>query len=101
MRIDGNTEEQIMKRLDVGHTAFNEYKNKHTELSDALKISKETLIARLEDTLFQQALKGNTTALIFSLKNLAPQKWADKKVVETTAFDDFFKTMDKFESNLC
>ena len=44
----------------------------------ALKYSKETLIAKLESTLFQKALEGNTTALIFSLKNLAPNKWADK-----------------------
>ena len=78
MRIDGFREEDIMKKLDVGHTAFNQYKNEHEELTEALKYSKETLIAKLESTLFQKALEGNTTALIFSLKNLAPNKWADK-----------------------
>ena len=78
MRIDGAREEDIMKRLDIGHSAFNEYKNKYPELKEALKHSKETLVAKLEQTLFQKALDGNTTALIFSLKNLAPSKWADK-----------------------
>lgn len=78
MRIDGYREEDIMKKLDVGHTAFNQYKNEHEELTEALKYSKETLISKLEQTLFQKALQGNTTALIFSLKNLAPNKWADK-----------------------
>jgi hypothetical protein len=78
MRIDGYREEDIMKKLDVGHTAFNQYKNEHMELTEALKYSKETLISKLEQTLFQKALEGNTTALIFSLKNLAPNKWADK-----------------------
>ena len=78
MRIDGYREEDIMKKLDVGHTAFNQYKNEHEELTEALKYSKETLISKLEQTLFQKALEGNTTALIFSLKNLSPNKWADK-----------------------
>jgi hypothetical protein len=78
MRIDGFKEEDIHKRLGVGHNAWNNYKNKHEELREALKFTKETLIAKLEQTLFQQALKGNTTALIFSLKNLAPQKWGEK-----------------------
>jgi hypothetical protein len=78
MRIDGHKEEDIHKRLGIGHTAWNDYKNNHKELTEALKYTKETLVAKLEESLFQQALKGNTTALIFSLKNLAPHKWGDK-----------------------
>ena len=78
MRIDGFKEEDIYTKLGVSHNAFNNYKNEYSELSEALKYSKETLIAKLERTLFQKALEGNTTALIFSLKNLAPNKWADK-----------------------
>jgi hypothetical protein len=101
MRIDGYKEKQIFDRLEVSHTTWEKYKNEKTELLEALKFSKDTLIAKLEQTLFQQALKGNTTALIFSLKNLAPQKWADKKVVETNAFDDFFDSMKQFENRLC
>lgn len=100
MRREGHTERQIMDRIGVSHTTWEKYKHIETEFIEALKHSKENLIAQLEDTLFQQALKGNTTALIFSLKNLAPSKWADKKVVETNAFDDFFKSMGQFEKNL-
>ncbi len=101
MRIDGFKEEDIAKKLDIGKSTWYKYKTEHLELVEALKISKEILISSLEQTLFQQALKGNTTALIFSLKNLAPQKWADKKVVETNAFDDFFDSMKQFENRLC
>jgi len=78
MRIDGAKEEDIARRLDIGISTWYKYKTEYPELVEALKYSKETLVARLEETLFQQALKGNTTALIFSLKNLAPQRWGDK-----------------------
>ena len=72
MRIDGLRELDIRKRLDVGHSAWADYKNKHTELMEALKISKETLIAKLEDTMYRQALNGNSTLLIFSLNLIVP-----------------------------
>ena len=78
MRIDGYREEDIAKALEIGTSTWYKYKNEHIELTEALKISKQILIAELEQTLFQKARSGNTTALIFSLKNLAPNKWADK-----------------------
>jgi len=78
MRIDGYREEDIAKALDIGSSTWYKYKNEHIELTEALKISKQILIAELEQTLFQKAREGNTTALIFSLKNLAANKWADK-----------------------
>ena len=78
MRVDGHTEDDIMKRLNVGHTAWHSYKKIYMEFTEALKYSKEILISKLEQTLFQQAMKGNTTALIFSLKNLHPKKWGEK-----------------------
>lgn len=101
MRIDGHTEEQIHKRLGIGHNAWNNYKNEHEELREALKMTKEGLVAKLEQTLFQKALAGNPTLLIFALKNLAPSKWADKKQIETNSFDEFFKQMSSFESDVC
>jgi hypothetical protein len=78
MRIDGNTEEHIAKVLDISVSSLEKYKNEYKELTEALKISKDTLIAKLEQTLFQKALEGNSTLLIFALKNLAPQKWGDR-----------------------
>ena len=101
MRRDGHTEEQIFTQLDVGHTAWSDYKLKYKELAEALKTSKEILIADLEETLFQQALKGNTTALIFSLKNLKPSKWGDKiNVSGNMEVKEFGKLLDKFVAKL-
>lgn len=101
MRIDGHTEQQIMETLGIGHTAFNDYKNQHKELAEALKMSKEILVAKLEQTLFQSALKGNTTALIFSLKNLAPKKWAEKLDVNANVeYKEFSSMLDRFIGKL-
>lgn len=91
MRIDGEKEENIAKTLDIGISTWYKYKTEHIELREALKYSKEILIAKLEDTLFKQALKGNTTALIFSLKNLAPQKWGDKINVDANITNKEFQ----------
>lgn len=99
MRIDGHTEKDIHTVLEIGHTAWNRYKKDNKELREALKISKQTLIARLEQTLYQQALDGNSTLLIFSLKNLAPNKWADKKD-DTTNNDQFLEMMATFVKKL-
>lgn len=100
MRIDGYKEKQIHDTLGIGHTAWNDYKNKHKELTEALKISKETLIAKLEQTLFQKALDGNPTLLIFALKNLAPKKWADKTQVDTTNLDSYFNELSNWKKRV-
>jgi|AntAceMinimDraft_17_1070374.scaffolds.fasta_scaffold221956_1 hypothetical protein len=100
MRIDGHTEEQIHKYLDIGHSAWNNYKIAHVELVEALKMSKIGLVSKLEQTLFQKALAGNPTLLIFALKNLAPKKWADRKVIDPSGFSEFFSSMKDFENNV-
>jgi len=101
MRIDGHTEEQIHNHLGLGHNAWNNYKNTHEELREALKISKHGLISKLEQTLFQQALKGNPTLLIFALKNLAPEKWGEKIDVNAKLESkDFMAIVNRFIEKL-
>jgi len=101
MRIDGFKEEDIAKQLGIANSTWYKYKNEHIELVEALKNSKKSLIAKLEQTLFQKALEGNTTALIFSLKNLAPKKWADKVDVSgSVEMKDFSNMMKRFVDKL-
>jgi len=52
---DGLTEEQICKNIGVGHSAFNEYKHKYPELTEALKAGKEIFIAEVENALAKKA----------------------------------------------
>ena len=98
-RADGYTEQQIYTKLGVGHNAFNEYKNNHKELREVLKNSRELLVAKIEDSLFTQALKGNTTAIIFSLKNLRPDKWADKRNDDNDDGKEFMKSLVKWSES--
>ena len=101
MRIDGHTEENIYRRLGVSHNTWERYKNNHSEIREALKISKEGLVAALEETLFQKALAGNPTCLIFALKNLNPKKWADKVDVNANVTaNDFKQAFERFTSKI-
>lgn len=110
-RRDGHTEGQIAQLLNVAVSTLEKYKSMHPELKEALDAAKEDLIASLEKTLYQRAmgidyeevktiiekdesgkekrkiekskkwLAPDTTALIFSLKNLKPETWRDKQEV--------------------
>lgn len=101
MRIDGFKEEDIADRLGIGHSTWYKYKNEHVELVEALKISKECLISQLEQTLFQKALEGNPTLLIFALKNLHPKKWGEKiDVNANVTTKEFVTAMEKFVEKL-
>lgn len=117
-RRDGKKEAWISNKLGVGVSTFNVYKNQHQELRDALKKGKEHLIEGLEDSLYKKAMgfeyeevkqviekddQGkdkkrvekttkhslpDTGALAFALKNLAPDKWRDRRDAENTGTND-------------
>lgn len=104
-RKEGQTEQNIAKLLGIGYRTFNDYKVKHPQLVQVLKVATNSLVEELEETMFQMALGKRTvtetekiiqkdkdgkqttkirevtkeipphpTLLIFSLKNLAPEK---------------------------
>lgn len=111
-RKDGLTEEQVAKRCGVAYSTFRTYIKKYPALMAALKKGKEDLIIEVENSLYKRAMgyeyeeteiiakkDGNnskpikvtkkkkhivpdTTAIIFALKNLRPEKWKDKQEVE-------------------
>lgn len=108
-RKQGQTEKQIAKKLDVAVSTWEKYKKDYPEFKEILTFSKELLVEQIEDSLFTRAMgkhykevetktetvKGqpprtstretvkylppDTTAIIFSLKNLDPSRWSDRK----------------------
>ena len=54
----------------------------HEELREALKRGREASDARVEESLYRNALAGNTTAQIFWLKNRRPDRWRDVQHVD-------------------
>ena len=61
-RISGYTEQQIAGFLGVAYSTMMEYMHKYPEFLEVIKESKEKLIAKLEQTLFQEAMGINSKA---------------------------------------
>lgn len=76
---DGLTDERIANNLGIGVRTLYEYKSKYPQFSQALKKGKELIDYQVEKALLNKALKGDTTAIIFWLKNRRPDKWRDRK----------------------
>lgn len=100
---EGMYEYEIFERLGIGHTQWEDYKNKYEELPDAIKKGKQNLTRKLVLSLYKRAngftntetkrtvKKGDTkqkevtrtvkyippseTAIIFALCNLDPENW--------------------------
>lgn len=109
---NGSTDEQIYKKLRISKDSFYDYKKKHPEFTDALKIGKDDADDLVESALFKRALGyeyeeteesetynpdtgqtvktrkiikhlvADTTAQIFWLKNRRPDRWRNNDRVE-------------------
>ena len=103
---DGLTDEQIAKNMDIRTSTLYDWKNKYSEISEALKRGKEVVDRAVENALLKRALgctvkekttmydengektservvekdvPPDTTAQIFWLKNRKPEEWRDKR----------------------
>ena len=103
---DGLTDEQIAHNMDISRKTLHEWKNKYSDIGNALKVNKEVADRHIENALYKTALgyeyeeetvtnagnvvkvkkysKPNTTAQIFWLKNRKMLEWRDKQEVEQT-----------------
>jgi transposase len=76
---DGLTDEQIAHNMGIRSKTLYEWKNRFSEISEALKSGKEVVDYQVENALLKAALEGNTTAQIFWLKNRRPDRWREKR----------------------
>lgn len=76
---DGLTDEQIAQNMGIATGTLYRWKNEHSEICDVLKKSKEVVDRQVENALFKKALDGDTTAMIFWLKNRRPHDWRDRR----------------------
>lgn len=79
---DGLTDEQIANNIGISRSTLAVWKKKYEDISDTLKKGKEVVDYQVENALLRNAIKGDTTAQIFWLKNRRPDKWRDKRDVE-------------------
>ena len=108
---DGLTDEQISKNIGISRSTLNVWKDRYSDISDALKRGKDVIDRQVENALLKRALGyeyeevkekfedgvitertvtkkevvPDTTAQIFWLKNRKPDKWRDKPGSEDTS----------------
>ncbi len=80
---DGLTEEQIAHNMGISRDTLRVWRNKYSVISAALKKGKEVVDFAVENALLKKALAGDTTAMIFWLKNRKILKWRDRHEVHT------------------
>jgi hypothetical protein len=108
---------EICKKLKINRTSYIEYKKETQQLIDIYSTKKEAIVIGLEKSLYKKAhglkykettkeinkingefepvkevnkiIMPDTPALIFALKNLAPDKWQDKVSNDTNISVNF------------
>ena len=73
---DGLTDEQIAHNCGITAKTLYEWKNKYSDIREALKKGKEIVDFQVTNALLDAALAGNVAAQIFWLKNR--RGWSDK-----------------------
>lgn len=71
---NGLTDDQIAHNMGIAPRTLAYWKRDHVQILQALKIGRESANLLVERELFRKAASGNTTAMIFWLKN----NWRDK-----------------------
>ena len=76
---NGLTDEQIADNIGVSHRTFERWKSEHSQIRQVIKRGKEHANYAVENALLKKALSGNTTAMIFWLKNNYREKYSDSQ----------------------
>jgi hypothetical protein len=79
----GLTEHQIATSIGCCQDTLIEKKKQYSELSEAIKKGKLAGVADVTNALYEKAMSGNVTAMIFFLKNRDPENWKDKHEVKS------------------
>ena len=86
---DGATEKQIAEALGISQNTLINMKSQYGDVSEALRKGKEIVDYAVENALLRKALGGDTTAIMFWLKNRKPSQWRDIKEINANLQDGF------------
>jgi len=78
----GLTDIEISDLLGICRATLSNYKVQDTKFLDTLKSGKLKADMKVVNSLYTKATNGDTTAMIFWLKNRRTKQWRDKQVVE-------------------
>lgn len=83
----GYTDKQLAEYFDVSEQTLNAWKKKYPEFLESLKAGKEEADSAVVGALYEKAIAGDTTAMIFWLKNRQRYQWRDKVNHEVSGQD--------------
>lgn len=82
---EGLAQYQIAQALGISwDTWASRRDDPETQVSEALKRGEQSAIGKVENALYESAVKGNLGAQVFFLKNRASDRWKDKTEQVTT-----------------
>ena len=68
----------IAAKMGISVSTVYDWMNKNPEIAAAIKKGRDKSIDMVENALFKSAISGNVTAMIFYLKNRAPERYKDR-----------------------
>lgn len=80
----GATDRELADMFSIQESTLNLWKEKHPEFMEALREGKENADDQIAKSLYEKAKGGDTTAMIFWLKNRRKHHWRDKHNYELT-----------------
>jgi len=92
----GATDKDLATFFEVNEDTINEWKKTKPEFSESLKRGKTLADAKVANALYRKAIgkkgqPGDTTAMIFWLKNRQRDNWRDKQEIDHTSGGNEFK----------
>ena len=68
----------IAAKMGISASTLYDWMNKNPKIAAAIKKGRDKSIDMVENALFKSAINGNVTAMIFYLKNRAPERYKDR-----------------------
>lgn len=80
----GMTDEMVSEEIGISRKTLYNWRKRSKKIDGAINLGKETVDQRVENSLLQNALNGNTMAQIYWLNNRKPDQWRRKTNTEKT-----------------
>ena len=87
--ISGLTREDIAKNIGISRSLLYEWQASNQDIAEALKLGASEADCRVVNALYEKALNGDTTAMIFWLKNRMSKQWREKQEITNTFTEGF------------
>jgi len=79
LALSGATDQDIANHLKIDRVTLYRWKHRYPAFRHALRESKLACDDAIQRTLYEKAREGDTTSMIFWLKNRRPQEWRESR----------------------